>query len=95
MWRDEQHLTDESKITKGITQGSVLGPTLCILYINDIVFEVPSGTGNVENFADDINMLISCSSLKNMCHVTTETLQNAQDWFLRNKLTLNQPICML
>ena len=48
------HLSDPLEITSGVIQGSVLGPTLFLLYINDILRHVRHGQPFL--FADDIKI---------------------------------------
>ena len=74
------------EIRYGMPQGSVLGPILFILFINDFA--------NASNFtsllfADDTTLQLSSS---NVCHLFTsanEELKKVALWFQSNKLTLN------
>ena len=74
-------------VRQGVPQGSILGPILFLIYINDIVRV--SQTMRLVLFADDTNLLKSGNDLKVLCNEVSMELQKLQDWFNRNKLSLN------
>lgn len=79
--------SDSMSVTCGIPQGSILGPSLFILYINDIC--------NVSQklkfilFADDTNVFYSGKDIKEICDVISGELEKLNLWFQVNKLSLN------
>ena len=52
-----QHTSAEEDIVCGVPQGSILGPLLFLLYINDLPLSSPSSHFII--FADDTNILFS------------------------------------
>ena len=75
------------KINCGVPQGSILGPLLFLLYINDL--STVSEACMSILFADDTNMFFTGKNLKTMAAVINEELIRVQEWLHCNKLSLN------
>ena len=74
-------------ITCGVPQGSILGPLLFLIYINDMRHAVKSST--LYHFADDTNLFYSCKSLKVLHKRLNKDLELLYDWLCANRLSLN------
>ncbi len=70
----------------GVPQGSILGPLLFLLFINDL----PNVTKfNVKLFADDTFLSMQGSDLKALERNANIEMKKIHRWFSANKLTLN------
>ena len=81
---DNDHISSTKNSVTGVPQGSVLGPLLFLIYINDIY--LCSNKLGFYLFADDTNLLYADKDLETV--VNTE-LKNVCDWLNANILTIN------
>ena len=80
------HSLHES-VTCGVPQGTILGPLLFIVYMNDIC-----ETSNILSFilfADDTTVFHSDNDIQRLCNIMNRELKEIVNWFKCNKLSLN------
>ena len=81
-------ITSDMEVIKcGVPQGSILGPLLFLLYINDLA--MVSNACFPILFADDTNIFITGKCIDEMCTKMNDELDKIQSWLNCNKLSLN------
>ena len=76
----------QATITCGVPQGSILGPILFLIYINDIS-NITSE--NLLSFADDTTLFLTDCNVENLYRRGNIELKNLYTWLCTNKLSLN------
>ena len=74
-------------VTCGVPQGSVLGPLLFIIYINDMLNACPRLKG--VHYADDTTLYHSESDIFNLYDIVNDELSSLDQWLISNNLSLN------
>jgi len=80
-------LSDAQTSDYSIPQGTVLGPLLFIMYVNDI-FEV-SKYGEIVSYADDTVLLLKAKTWSELNNNANADINELKMWFDNNVLTLN------
>ena len=74
-------------ISSSVPQGSILGPLLFSIYIND--FSQSSDIFSMRLFADDPSLTASAKNIDELLLKINKELPKIYDWLCANKLTLN------
>lgn len=84
-------VSEPREVLHGVPQGSVLGPILFILYLNDIVTYIKNSIARVEiqMFADDTLIYVTGNDIDVIIETLNEALEHICKWLTKNNLTLN------
>ena len=80
--------SDDRSISFGVPQGSILGPTLFILYINDLC-QISIPNCDIFTYADDTALIIYDENWDKAKLRAEQSLQRVMAWLSANLLTLN------
>ena len=75
------------QVLSGVPQGSVLGPILFLIYVNDMHNCVNYST--LRSFADDTRLCAKISCLKD-CELLQSDLENIMEWSRSNNMVLHE-----
>ena len=78
-------------VTSGVPQGSILGPTLFVLFLNDITEKIDAKT-NVLMYADDTKIWREISS-EDDHHVLQRDIDSLLDWAIKNCMKFHPSKC--
>ena len=84
----QRRLSSPQSITAGVSQGSILGPLLFILFVNDLPLEVSEST--IEIYADDTTTQVACGrNVEEVETILNHELRLLSRWADENKMVLN------
>jgi len=74
-------------IPKGVPQGSIIGPTVFNIFINDVFSAIHQG--KLYNYADDNTILVQAPTTEEVMHKICDSATDVLSWCNRNQMEAN------
>ena len=91
----QTNISNAYEIKSGVPQGSIIGPLLFLLFINDLPLFLNDTNSDI--FADDLTLSVSASNKKEIQNKCQLSLNQTNAWSHQNRMIVNQQKkeCML
>ena len=84
----KNYKSTEEVVRSGIPQGSILGPLLFLCFTNDL-HALLKDECKLSAYADDTQLLVEASSMKQLKKKTEKVIRIAQNWYQANSMKNN------
>ena len=84
------HITSEPKpVRQGVPQGSILGPIIFLLFVNDMPLHLNNST--IDIYGDDTTLSLSANwnNITSLTQALSNDLENIEKWSTENKMYIN------
>ena len=75
------------EVSRGVPQGSILGPTLFNIFMNDMAYAIKQC--RIVNYTADTNVHCSSKDVRAVQNNLSIDLENATSWFIQNGMKPN------
>ena len=86
-----ESFSEDFKTNSGVPQGSVLGPLLFLIFINDLPANLPEGVG-IKMYADDVKLYISHKN-DSKRDLLSQALLALNKWAIDNGIEISYEKC--